>query len=86
MKPRRKPWILSARRWAPLLAGGMALQFNLTGCDPEVRDSILTGVQSSLTAFITSLINAFFTSFQDGGATTQPMARAIFDTASIWLA
>lgn len=52
----------------PLLAGGISLQ--LSGCDPEVRDSILTGVQTSVTGLVTTMINAVFTSFQNADDTT----------------
>ncbi|MFQ5429409.1 MAG: hypothetical protein ACE5E1_03775 [Phycisphaerae bacterium] len=92
MKSRRKPWTLRAARWAPLLAGGVALQFNLSGCDPQVKDAILGGVQtsltgmvSSLTGVITSVINGVFLSFQNGDSTTQ-VTRAIVEATSSWLA
>ena len=84
MKPRRKPLVLMARRWAPLLAGGLVIQINLSGCDKEVRDAVLTGFQGSLTTLVTSIINAFFLSFSEAAA--QPTAQAVFETASKWLA
>ncbi len=79
MKTRRKPWTFHAIRWTPLLAGGLALQANLTGCDPEVRDAVLNGTQTAMTGLLTSIINAFFLSLQGSGTTSQPALQAIFD-------
>ena len=62
MKPRRKPRLLTAARWAPLLTAGLALQINLGGCDPEVKDRVLTGIQTSLMTLVTSVLDAFFLS------------------------
>jgi len=81
MKIRRKPWTFLATRWAPLLAGGLALQFNVTGCDPEVRDAVLNGTQTAMTGMLTSIINAFFLSLQGAGTTSQPVVQAVFDAA-----
>lgn len=85
MKRRRKPWILRMKRWIPLLAGGSALQFiNLSGCDSEVRNTILTGVQESLTGLLTSVINAVFMSITSSETTTTT-TKAITEFTS-WLA
>jgi hypothetical protein len=86
MKSRRKPLILTMRKWAPLILGGAVMQLNLSGCDPEVRNSVLTGVQTSLTGLIGSIINAFFLSLQDAGSTSQPVVKAIHDVAQTFLA
>ncbi len=82
MKMRRKPWTFHAIRWTPLLVGGLALQFNVTGCDPEVRDAVLNGTQTAMTGMLTSIINAFFLSLQGSGSTSQPVVQAIFDAAT----
>lgn len=82
MKTRRKPWSMTAARWAPLLIGGVALQVNLTGCDPEVRAAILTGLQTSMTSLFSSIISAFFLSIQGASSTSQPVVQAIFDAAN----
>jgi hypothetical protein len=79
MKSRRKPLILLVRKWAPLVVGGVALQLNLSGCDPEVRNTVLTGIQTSLNGLITSAINAFFLSLQDASTTSQPVVNAIME-------
>ena len=52
----------------PLMAGGIALQ--LGGCDPTVKDAILSGVQTSLTGLVTTVIGAVFTSLQDAGSSS----------------
>ena len=86
MTRRPHPLWLKALRWTPLFAGGLVLQ-NLTGCDPEVRNSVLTGIQTSLTGLITSILNAFFLSLQDiGSQTSQPIVQAVFKNISGWLA
>lgn len=71
----------------PVLAGGMALQFGLGGCDQEVQDQLLTGVATSLTGLVTTVIGAFFQSLADVGtsATTQPVVQAVQDAVS-WFA
>lgn len=81
MKQRRISRWLITRRWIPFIAGGAALQINLTGCDQEVRDAVLTGVQTSMTGMITAIINAFFLSLQGvgSGTTTQPVVQAAFE-------
>ncbi len=85
MKPRRKPRLLTAARWAPLLTAGFALQINLGGCDDEVKDKILTGVQTSVTGLVTSVMEAFFLSVSGGATTTQTTVKTVIDTASSWL-
>lgn len=49
--------------------------FQLSGCDPTVRASLITGIQSTTLGLTDTLINAFFLSLQDdssssGGTTT----------------
>lgn len=87
MKRRRAPMSLRLRRWSPLLLGGTLLQFNLTGCDPEVREAVLGGVQSAMTGMLSSIINAFFLSLQGtSGATSQPIVKAVFENLQNFLA
>jgi hypothetical protein len=66
----------------------MALQVNLSGCDPNVRDAALTGIQTSLTTLSTAFIQAFFLSLQGAtsSTTTQPVVKAVFENLSTWLA
>ncbi|HVP12040.1 MAG TPA: hypothetical protein VMV94_12735 [Phycisphaerae bacterium] len=89
MKRRRpKSWLLFAKRWAPFLAGGLALQVNLSGCDPEVRNTALTGIETALTTLTSAVINAFFLSLQstESSSTTQPVVQAVFENLHRWLA
>ena len=39
--------------------------FQLSGCDPAVRDTLLTGLQATSNSLMTTLIDAFFTSLDD---------------------
>jgi hypothetical protein len=47
-----------------LAVGGSA--FQLSGCDPAVRDTILTGLETTTQGLSSALISAFFLSLQDG--------------------
>lgn len=59
-----------------LLAGGFAAQvFN--SCNSSLRDSILVGVQTSLTGLVATFIDAFFQSLMSQSSTSQPVVRAI---------
>ncbi len=72
--------LVKSRFFLPMMAGGLALQANLSGCDPDVRNAVLTGISSSLTSLSSSLINAFFLSLLDAGtSTTQPVVHAGFN-------
>jgi len=89
MKLRRpKSWLIFAKRWAPFLAGGLALQLNLGSCDSEVRDTVLTGIQTSMTTLFSAVIEAFFQSLQDAGSssTTQSVVKAVVENLNGWLA
>ena len=39
--------------------------FQLSGCDPEVRATLLDGLQTTSTSLSTALISAFFLSLED---------------------
>lgn len=80
--------LVNSKVFLPLLAGGMAMQLSLSGCDAEVRDTLLTGIQSSVTGLFSAAMNAFFLSFQDAAnnsATTQSV-QAVFENLATWLA
>lgn len=56
-----------------LAVGGSA--FQLSGCDPAVRSTLLEGLQTTTNSLSTALISAFFLSLEDsstssGGLTT----------------
>jgi hypothetical protein len=77
--------IVTSKILLPLMAGGIALQ--LGGCDTDVKNSILSGVQSSVTGLVTTVIGAVFSSLENAGsssssgssnnsATSQPIVQA----------
>jgi hypothetical protein len=49
-----------------LAVGGSA--FQLSGCDPAVRSTLLEGLETTTTSLSTALISAFFLSLQDDDA------------------
>jgi len=53
---------------ASLAVGGSALQ--LSGCDPQVRSTLLDGLQTTTTSLSDALITAFFLSLADDSTTT----------------
>jgi hypothetical protein len=55
------------RATACLAVGGTALQ--LSGCDPQVRSTLLTGLETTTSSLSTALIQAFFLSLQDNNTT-----------------
>ena len=60
------------RLMAVTAVGGSA--FQLSGCDPAVRGTILTGLETTTASLANTLISAFFISLEDdssgGGLTT----------------
>ena len=51
------------RLMTAVAVGGSA--FQLSGCDPSVRATLLTGLADTTTSLADALINAFFTNLQD---------------------
>ena len=57
-------------RWTTALAvGGSA--FQLSGCDPAVRDTVLAGLEATTSSLTSTLISAFFISLEDDDAAAQ---------------
>jgi hypothetical protein len=54
------------RKLTALAVGGSA--FQLSGCDPAVRATLLEGLESTTSSLSTALISAFFLSLQDDEA------------------
>ncbi len=48
-----------------IAVGGSA--FQLSGCDPEVRATLLDGLQTTTTGLSAALISAYFLSLEDDG-------------------
>ena len=61
-----------------LLAGGFVAQA-FSGCNPDLRDTLLTGVQTSITGLVATMIDAFFKSLMSTSSTSQPVVQAIID-------
>lgn len=58
-------------KWVACLAAGGGV-FQVSGCDPAVRDTLLAGLQTTTSSLADTLISAFFISLDDGttGGTT----------------
>lgn len=56
-------WTRIVRATTILAVGGTA--FQLSGCDPAVRSTLLSGLQQTTTGLSTALITAFFQSLAD---------------------
>lgn len=65
-----------AQKWVLLSAAGST--FVLSGCDANVRDTVLAGVESASTVLTTTFLQAFFESLTpaDEGAATVVKAFA----------
>jgi len=51
-----------------LAAGGTVMQ--LSGCDPTVRGTLVTGLETTTTSLVDTLISAFFTSLNNNSSGT----------------
>ncbi|MDO8630421.1 MAG: hypothetical protein Q7R41_07995 [Phycisphaerales bacterium] len=65
---KRSYWTRVVRGTMVLAIGGSA--FQLSGCDPAVRSTLLEGLQTTTTSLSSALITAFFLSMQDDSDTT----------------
>lgn len=63
------PWKRFVRLTTALAVGGSA--FQLSGCDPAVRDTVLLGLEATTSSLTSTLISAFFISLQDDDSGTQ---------------
>ena len=60
---KRSLWTRFVRTTMALAIGGSA--FQLSGCDPAVRSTLLDGLEQTTTSLSTALIQAFFLSLED---------------------
>lgn len=78
--------LLASKRlwWYAMAVGGGTLV--LSGCDPAVRELVLTGVSNATTGLASTFIGAFFQSLiqQDDGTTTT--VRAVIEQARLLFA
>ena len=66
---RKTPWQRVIKLATAVAVGGSA--FQISGCDPAVRDVVLTGLETTTSTLTQTLISAFFISLEDGTSTTQ---------------
>ena len=66
---RKTPWQRVIKMVTAVAVGGSA--FQISGCDPAVRDVVLTGLETTTSTLTQTLISAFFISLEDGSSTTQ---------------
>lgn len=59
------------RLTAAIAVGGSA--FQLSGCDPAVRSTLLTGLESTTQSLTDALIAAFFISLEDDSASSSQL-------------
>lgn len=57
-----------AGKLIPLIFGASLLQFS--GCDPNVRSTLLTGLEATTGSLVDTLITAFFITLDDDEAGT----------------
>lgn len=77
------PWTRFARRNARMLValavGGAVFQISFSGCDTALRDTLLTGIQTSVTGLVSTFIAAFFQALMSDSSTSQPIVQAVFE-------
>ena len=85
-----KASLVSARwqRWARRMTLGGGLVFGaFSGCNPEVRDTLVVGLQDTTLGLVNTLLDALFMGFLsdsgDGGMTT---VQVVFEELTRWLA
>lgn len=66
---RKTPWQRIIKLVTAVAVGGSA--FQISGCDPVVRDTILAGLETTTSTLTQTLISAFFISLQDDSSAAQ---------------
>lgn len=80
MKRHRAFRLLSLKRCALVLTGGMLPFFSLSGCDAEVRNTVLAGIQAALVSAMTAIVDGFFLAIKATTETeTTPVVKAVFE-------
>lgn len=65
---RKNPWQRFIKLASAVAVGGSA--FQLSGCDPAVRDTVLSGLETTTSSLTQTLISAFFISLEDDSSST----------------
>ena len=76
------PSILFARcktKLVVFIAAGACLAQVFSGCDQNLRNQLLSGINASLVGLVTTFINAFFQSLTAQPQTSQPVVQAILE-------
>jgi len=71
---------LGTRSWVWLVnltVGGAVFAFS--SCDPEVKSTMLSGVQTAVTGLVTTFIDAVFIILARDDDTTSSTVRAVFE-------
>ncbi len=66
---RTTPWQRVIKLVSAVAVGGSA--FQMSSCDPAVRDTVLSGLETTTSTLTQTLISAFFISLEDGSSSTQ---------------
>ncbi|MCH8241054.1 MAG: hypothetical protein IH897_00420 [Planctomycetes bacterium] len=66
---RKTPWQRFIKLSTAVAVGGSA--FQISGCDPAVRDTVLAGLETTTSTLTQTLISAFFISLQDDSSAAQ---------------
>jgi hypothetical protein len=74
---RGRLWLLTAASGGGLLA--------LEGCNPDVRDYVLTGVGSAANSLATTFITAFFQGLVTGASDDATVVRAVLENVQQFL-
>ncbi len=79
-----RAWLRRGQWWLLSMTSGSILV--LEGCDPAVRESVLTGVNNAATSLATTFIGAFFQSLMNEEEETATTVRAVIDVAQQFFA
>lgn len=77
------------QKWARRMAVGGGLVFGaFSGCNPEVRDLLVTGLQDTTVGLATTLLDALFAGFlsDSGGGGGVTTVQVVFEELTRWLA
>ena len=77
--------LLRGKIWLMVTASGGGL-FVLGGCDPEVRDTMLSGAESAATTLMSTIISAFFQSVLATEEETATTVKAFIEQIPEFLA
>ncbi len=74
--------------WARRMTVGGGLVFGVfSGCNPEVRDLLVTGLQDTTVGLLNTLLNALFAGFlSDSGGGGVTTVQVVFEELTRWLA